>query len=32
MAAAENGAVITHCDLTGLLYLQGFTSADIVGR
>lgn len=30
MAAAENGAVITHGDLTALLYLQGYTRDDFL--
>lgn len=30
MASAENGVVITHGDLTALLYLQGYTRADFM--
>lgn len=29
MAAHSSGAVIDHCDLTGLLYLQGYADTDI---
>ena len=31
VAAMPNGAVVTHGDLTALLYLQGYGTADIVG-
>ncbi|MEM9030478.1 MAG: phosphoserine phosphatase SerB [Pseudomonadota bacterium] len=30
IAATENGAVIDHCDLSALLYVQGYTTQDIV--